>query len=102
MNGQINPNEHRARIIHEFDEALKICEPEFDSITTQVAKLQKEFLLYWKKYKKNGQSQEFLKISNEFANLLLIQNKMFKRNGNLLNPILAKLDKITSRGDSVE
>ena len=26
MNGQINPNEYRARIIHEFDEALTIVQ----------------------------------------------------------------------------
>ena len=102
MNGQINPNEYRARIIHEFDEALKICEPEFETITTQVGALQKEFLRYWKKYKKNGQSQEFLKISDQFANLLQIQNKMFKRNGDLVNPIIARLNKITSRGNSLK
>ena len=102
MKKQTKSNETREKIIHEFDEALKICEPEFETITTQVGALQKEFLRYWKKYKKNGQSQEFLKISDDFANLLQIQNKMFKRNGDLVNPIIARLNKITSRGNSLK
>ena len=77
-----------------IDEQLKICEPEFDSITSQVRELQKEFLLSWEKYGKTGQHQEFLKISDEFANLLQLQNEMFIRNGNRLNPLLEKLDAV--------
>lgn len=102
MKKQIKSNETREEIIHEFDEALKIITPEFETIVTQVDELQKEFLLCWKKYKKNGSSQEFLKISDEFANLLQIQNTMFKRNGDLVNPIIARLNKITSRGNSLK
>jgi|TARA_B110000438_G_C15654298_1_gene580961 5'-deoxynucleotidase YfbR-like HD superfamily hydrolase len=86
--------DERKKIISEFDEAMKICEPRFNSTTSKVSEFEKEFLLCWKKYKKTGQHQEFLKISDEFANLLQMQNEAFIENGDLLNPILAKLDSV--------
>jgi len=86
--------DERKRIISEFDEAMKICEPRFNSTTSKVSEFEKEFLLCWKKYKKTGQHQEFLKISDEFANLLQMQNEVFIENGDILNPILVKLDSV--------
>ena len=94
MTDKVNCENERKKLRDKIDEQLKICEPEFDSITSQVRELQKEFLLSWEKYKKTGQHQEFLKISDEFANLLQLQNEMFIRNGNRLNPLLKKLDAV--------
>jgi len=103
MKRQIKSNEHRKKITQEFDKAFEICESEYYSIIPHVDACQKEFLMCWNRYKKSGQHKEFLKISGEFATLLQIQNKMFKRNGSRLNPILAKFEKITSsKGDFVE
>ena len=94
MTDKVDCENERKKLRDKIDEQLKICEPEFDSITSQVRELQKEFLLSWEKYGKTGQHQEFLKISDEFANLLQLQNEMFIRNGNRLNPLLKKLDAV--------
>jgi hypothetical protein len=94
MIDKIDCENESKKLRDKIDEQLRICEPEFDSITSQVTEFQKEFLLSWEKYKKTRQHQEFLKISDEFANLLQLQNEMFIRNGNRLNPLLEKLDAV--------
>ena len=74
--------------LKKLDDAMDKCSPEQDKMFDDVKKSTTKFLSSYKDYKNNKISeQEFLQITNSFAQTLDLEEKMYDRFSKILEPL---------------
>jgi chemotaxis regulatin CheY-phosphate phosphatase CheZ len=77
-----------------LDDAMDKCMPEFDDMYDNVKKSTTEFLSLWKDYTNHKiTEQEFLQITNKFAQIINDENEMYGRFTKILKPLETEFEK---------
>ncbi len=91
------------RQYHQITTAIDSCDPELSEMIKNVDKMKTSFLKIYEKYIEDKQdSKEFLHQSEEFANILQMEKKMYERFGNILNPLEKEFQKISEKLESMK
>ena len=86
--------EDKKKALAELDAAMDACSPEYGVIIQNERKTRTEFLSLWKDYKNNKVTeQEFLQISNKFAEILSANKEIRNRFRKITRPLYAKYRK---------
>ena len=80
--------------LKKLDDAMGKCELEHSKMVPIVKKSKNKFLSSYNNYKKNKISdQEFLQITVNFAQTLILEDKMITKNRKILEPLDAEFQK---------
>jgi rubrerythrin len=86
--------EDRKIALKKLDDVRDKCEPEFVEMFDNVKKSTTEFLSLWKDYTNHKiTEQEFLQISNKFAQIKNDENEMYDRFTKILKPLQTEFEK---------
>jgi hypothetical protein len=92
---EIEKFKKKKKALAELDIVWNRCSPEWEIGEQNEEKIKTEFLSLWKDYKNNKVTkQEFLQISNKFAEILSANKEMHNRFREILRPAYAKYGKI--------
>jgi len=84
--------------LRKLDDAMDKCKPEVIKMDPIVKKSTSEFLTSYKNYKDQKISeQEFLQITNNFAQTLILEEKMIAKNRKILEPLDTEFQKICKK-----
>jgi len=87
--------EDRKKALAKLDAAMDACDPEHSILSKTVSEMEIDFLTSWKNHKNQKiTEQEFLQISNKFAQTLESQKQMTERFRKTLLPLQKEFKKI--------
>ena len=80
--------------LKKLDDAMEQCSPELNKMYDNVKKSKSKFLFSYNDYKNHKISdQEFLQITDSFAQILDLEKKMYDRNSKILKPLDTEFQK---------
>ena len=85
---------NRETYLKKLDVAMEQCDPEFEKMSVDVRKSKNKFLSSWKSYKNHKISdQDFLQITDSFAQTLDSEKKMYAKFRKILGPLDSEFQK---------